>query len=247
MNCWDSSTEWFAGAQLGSLTDVSLWGRRTFSAASSAPSHFATKCSNNNTRVTSQVQACSKTKLGHLTFYSSDAALHSYVPLVTRVHSYGIDYSKDPMGQIKVTPVTAFTSSRGPGTIPTAHRRGTPWPAWCWCSYRCPCSEQKRKTQARSQSDVRTSAIWCCRNAVVPWYPPFSELASEATALVPAPRSMVEAGLRAVYPDTSGVDLLLGECLLETVKQFWEQFCTDSASKRQIIVCAMASRISTFN
>jgi hypothetical protein len=58
---------------------------------------------------------------------------------------------------------------------------------------------------------------------------------------------MVEAGLRAVYPDTSGVDLLLGECLLETVKQFWEQFCTDSTSKRQIIVCAMASRISTFN
>jgi hypothetical protein len=58
---------------------------------------------------------------------------------------------------------------------------------------------------------------------------------------------MVEAGLRAVYPDTSGVDLLLGECLLETVKLFYEKVYTDSMLKRQIIVYAMASRIPTFN
>jgi hypothetical protein len=115
-----------------------------------------------------------------------------------------------------------------------------------------PVVNKKSKTQARSRSDVRTSAIWCCRNAVGPCYPPFSELASEATALVPAPWSMVEAGLRAVYPDTSGVDLLLGECLLEmccrnTVKLFYEKVYTDSMLKRQIIVYAMASRIPTFN
>lgn len=37
---------------------------------------------------------------------------------------------------------------------------------------------------------------------------PFSELAPKAAALVPAPRSLAEARLRAVHPNASRVDLL---------------------------------------
>jgi hypothetical protein len=67
------------------------------------------------------------------------------------------------------------------------------------------------------------------KNAVIPCYPPFSKLATKATALVPPPGSLAEAGLRAVYPDTSGIDLLLGKfslemCCRNTANLFWEHF-----------------------
>jgi len=88
------------------------------------------------------------------------------------------------------------------------------------------------------------------RNVVVPCYPPFSKLTSKSTALVPAPGSLAEAGLRAVYPDTSSVNLLLHKFSLEmcsgnTRKQFWEQVHEFHVAKAKIELSAMVSRIST--
>ena len=88
------------------------------------------------------------------------------------------------------------------------------------------------------------------RNVVVPCYPPFSKLTSKSTALVPAPGSLAEAGLRAVYPDRSSVDLLLRKFSLEmcsrnTQKQFWEQLHELHVAQVEIEFRAMVSRIST--
>jgi hypothetical protein len=82
-----------------------------------------------------------------------------HYPFVTRVRSYGIDYSKDPMGQIKVAPVTA-SHLRG-GRVPSPRLIGEVLRDLLDVDVviDAPVVNKKSKTQARSRSDVRTSAI----------------------------------------------------------------------------------------
>ena len=198
----------------------------------------------------SQVQAYNKPQLP-LSIYYADAALQNVIiHLIHRFILYGIHFILVKQTQVFSCQLTAWRGAAG--TIPTAHQRCTPWLAWCSGSYQCPCSSARKKKRPGVSQISLHQLFDVCRNAVIPCYPPFSKLATKATVLVPTPGSLAEAGLRAVYPDTSSVDLLLVKfslemCCRNTANLFWEQFAAILCSNSNVNLCAMESRISTFN